>query len=87
MAVLQPVYERFIEGFDTVDLIAGKTFWTSCAVPIAIEAAVVKITKHLSVSTNQTQTLRARHGLCSLFNIELGEDVLHVRLHGLGNDR
>ena len=54
--------------------------------PTAIEAGMVKIPNQLSKSTSQTQTLRARHGLCSLFNIELGEDVLHVRLHGLRSD-
>ena len=55
--------------------------------PIALEAGVVKITNHSSASTSQTHTLRTRHGLCSLFDIELDEDVLHVRLDRFGSDR
>jgi hypothetical protein len=44
------------------------------------------LTKPDSVlSVSQSQDLRARHGLCALFTIQLGEVVLHVRLHHLGD--
>jgi hypothetical protein len=40
----------------------------------------------LSAECQSTQDLRARHGPCALCNIQLGEDVLRVRLHRLGRD-
>src|ERR1700722_18265284 len=54
---------------------------------LARDPLVRPIRKSNSVlSATQTQDLRARHGLCALFNIKLGEDVLHVRLHRFGSD-
>ena|ERR1700675_627563 len=38
------------------------------------------------LGASQTQDLRARHGLCALFNIQFGENMLHVRLHRFRSD-
>ena len=37
-------------------------------------------------SADESETLRARNGLCSLLDVELNEDVLDVRFDGLGCD-
>ena len=35
---------------------------------------------------HESETLRARNGLCSLLDVELNEDMLDVRFDGLGCD-
>ena len=37
-------------------------------------------------SADEAKTLRARHGLRSFLDVELNEDMLHVRFDGLGCD-
>jgi hypothetical protein len=41
---------------------------------------------HSLIGASQAQHLRPRHGLRPLLHIQLGEDVLHVRLHRLRGD-
>jgi predicted ATPase len=40
MALLQPVYDRFTEGFDTTDLKAAKTLLEALAEPSALRTRI-----------------------------------------------